>query len=107
MKNKELEESFWEKRKEHSELLKINRVIRDKSMPLKDLEMVSQKLLELYLNFMFTKSVTEQIKDICMRKKMNGKSFLNIVKLAIGSDIDDVFPLPLEGKSNKNKAKSL
>lgn len=83
-------------------LLDINEKLKNETLSLPQLEILNKKLLEKYLQFFYSKSAIDQIKDICRKKTLNKKIMLDIVKLAIQMKHDEVFPVDPESKKKNN-----
>ena len=93
------EEELKIKSRKEFEILKIYKRLKKNPISLKELEKLNTDLMEQYMEFLYTKTTNQQILDICSKRTINAEIFLNIIKLAIGSGIDDLSTIPSESKS--------
>ena len=79
-------------------LLKIHEQIHKELITIPQLEFLDRKLLQKYLQFFFSKSVPDLVRDVCLGKDLTDKLMLNLLELAIGKRPDEVFPMHEDGR---------
>lgn len=79
-------------------LVAIHDELKNASLTLDQLKFLDKKLLEKYLVFFFSKSTSEQLKDILQKKSLTDNRVFDILNICIGMNLEDVFPTPDECK---------
>lgn len=79
-------------------LPELSKQIQNEFLDLPQLKLLHKNLVKKYLEFFFCKTNVQQIKEVCQKKFLGDKGRMDIIELAIGESLDDVFKMDDDGK---------